>query len=158
MARSRFFSGFRARSRKVLLLAAVGFASIAATGQAAHAQVRVGVTAPGVRVRVGPPPVRVEARPARPSPTHVWIDGHWGWQRDRHVWVAGYWAVPPQTGYVWESGRWVNEGGAWVYYDGQWRAAPAPRVVYSPPPPPPPRHVERRDHRHDRGPGGWRHD
>jgi hypothetical protein len=156
MTRSRFFGG----SRKVFLLAMLGLASLAVTGQAAQAQVRAGVTAPGVRVRVGPPPVRVETRPARPSPAHVWIDGHWDWRRDRHEWVGGYWAVPPQTGYVWEAGRWVNEGGAWVYYQGQWRAAPAPtpRVVYAPPPAPAPRHMERRDHRHDRGPGGWRHD
>jgi hypothetical protein len=32
------------------------------------------------------PAVIVETRPPRPSPEHVWVQGHWGWHDERHGW------------------------------------------------------------------------
>jgi hypothetical protein len=104
----------------------------------AFAQVAVQFTVPGVRVSAAPPPVRVEVQPARPSPNHLWIAGHWGWRGGRHEWLGGHWAIPPQPGYVWEPARWTQENGQWVFFEGHWRLAapPQPTVVYEPPPEP----------------------
>jgi hypothetical protein len=113
--------------------------TLVAMAGAAQAQPRH-VLVPGVRVRVPPPAMRAEVRPARPSPNHLWIDGHWAWRGGGHVWVGGYWALPPAAGYVWEPARWVNEGGNWVFFEGHWRyeGAPAPAAAYYEPPPPAP--------------------
>src|SRR5262245_9298433 len=56
------------------------------------------VRGPGVRVRMAPPPMRVEVRPMAPSPRHVWAPGYWQWRGGRHVWMAGSWIVPPVVG------------------------------------------------------------
>jgi hypothetical protein len=103
----------------------------------ALAQVAVQFTVPGVRVMTAPPPARVEVQTARPSPSHMWIGGHWAWRANAHVWIPGHWAQPPVVGYTWEPARWVNQNGQWVFYEGHWRApAPQPTVVYEPAPAP----------------------
>jgi hypothetical protein len=95
-------------------------------------------------VRYAPPPVRVEVRPAAPSPRHYWVPGYWAWRGNTHVWNAGYWARPPSAGVVWVEPRWVQDNGEWYFEDGEWvpagsAGAPPPVVVtQSPPPPPPP--------------------
>ena len=36
------------------------------------------------------------ARPPRPTNTHIWVDGNWVWNRRAHTYVHrnGYWVVP----------------------------------------------------------------
>ena len=93
------------------------------------------IVAPGFRVRVAPPPPRVEVRPLAPSLTHVWTPGYWTWQDGRHVWVAGQWAVPPQAGHAWVEARWTLEGREWVFVPGHWApVATAPPIVVPPAP------------------------
>ena len=89
---------------------------------------------PMYRVRVAPPPMRVEVTPVAPSPNHVWIAGHWMWRGNRHVWVNGYYRMAPRPGRRWVQSRWVNQGGQWVFYDGYWQNGPAPVVVTRPQP------------------------
>jgi hypothetical protein len=65
--------------------------------------------------------MRFETRPPRPSPSHIWIGGYWGWENDTHVWIGGEWAEPPQPGYAWEQPRWRRHGHRWEYAPGYWR-------------------------------------
>jgi hypothetical protein len=90
----------------------------------------------GIRVRVAPPPLRQEVRPAAPSANHIWIDGHWAWRGGQHTWVQGVWAMPPAVGYVWVPARWENVGGEYVFYEGHWNYAqePVQETYYEPPP------------------------
>ena len=103
----------------------------------APAQVSVHVSVPAVRVRVAPPPLRVEVRPVAPSAAHVWVAGNWAWRGGRHVWIPGAWALAPRPGHVWVEPRWVQESAQWVFYEGYWNnpVEVTPSVVYQPAPP-----------------------
>ena len=109
----------------------------------ALAQIRVGIAAPGIRIRMAPPAPIVERVPISPSPRHSWVGGHWQWNamQGRHVWMRGYYHIAP-VGQVWVQAQWVNQGGEWVYSPGHWsggRAQPVyeqPQPVYQPPPQP----------------------
>jgi hypothetical protein len=97
-----------------------------------------------IRIQVAPPVPRVEVIPMAPSPRHVWVPGHWGWNGARHIWVGGYHDVPPYRGYTWIPSQWVNEGGYWVYRQGHWGpyaaqplGQPGDEYVVAAPPPPP---------------------
>jgi len=58
----------------------------------------------------------------RPSPSHVWIAGHWAWHA-RWVWVPGHWHLAP-AGRVWVAGRWWRgPKGRWHWTPGHWAAA-----------------------------------
>ncbi|MCG6961713.1 MAG: YXWGXW repeat-containing protein [Acidobacteria bacterium] len=74
-----------------------------------------------VLVRVPPPAARVEVRPARPGPGHVWVAGHWRWSGRRYVWASGHWARPPHAGAVWAAGHWARRGGGWLWVAGHWK-------------------------------------
>lgn len=74
-----------------------------------------------VVVRTPPPAARVEVRPARPGPGHVWIGGHWRWSGRRYVWAGGHWSRPPHPGAVWVAGHWARRGGGWVWVTGHWK-------------------------------------
>lgn len=67
-----------------------------------------------------PPAPRLEAVPASPGPTSVWVGGRWAWQRNTYVWrpgryvvarpgyvyAPGYWRKHPRSGWVWVAPRW----------------------------------------------------
>ncbi|RMF52050.1 MAG: hypothetical protein D6746_17105 [Bacteroidetes bacterium] len=72
-------------------------------------------------VKKRPPRVRREVQGHRPSHRHVWIPGHWAWERGRFVWRSGYWAVPPRPGAVWVAAHWVPRHDGWVFVAGYWR-------------------------------------
>jgi len=40
------------------------------------------------------PAAIVEAVPPAPSPAHVWVRGHWGWDEGRWNWHRGVWFRP----------------------------------------------------------------
>jgi hypothetical protein len=64
------------------------------------------------------------SRPPRPSETHIWIAGDWGWDshsriyvqktgywekpRQGHTYVDGYWKTSPQ-GKSWSKGHWQKD-------------------------------------------------
>jgi hypothetical protein len=122
--------------RKLALFATLSLLALAP--RPSHAQVRVGVALPGIRVEVGPPAPRYEPVPVAPSPRHQWIAGYWSMRTGQQAWVAGHWALPPAYGYVWEPARWEQVNGAWMYTPGHWRTSdqPDPAVAWQPPPPP----------------------
>ncbi len=72
-------------------------------------------------VRTGPPPARVEVRPALPYPEAVWIDGHWDYRGGNWVWAQGYWERRPFPGAVWIPGHWRETPGGWKWIPGHWR-------------------------------------
>lgn len=84
-----------------------------------------------------PPAPQREMIYERPTPTHVWIPGYWGWRDGRHVWVAGQWALAPRANLTWVPPRWEHRGGnRYAFVDGYWREAvmmaqpaPAPQQV-----------------------------
>jgi hypothetical protein len=45
-----------------------------------------------------PPAAPVEAVPAQPGPSYVWVLGSYTWQpaSRTYVWVPGHWTIPPQ--------------------------------------------------------------
>ncbi len=69
-------------------------------------------------VESGPPPLRIEVRPAPPSPDAVWIDGHWGWRADEYIWVEGHWERHPHGN--WVPGRWERRDRGYVWVRGYW--------------------------------------
>jgi WXXGXW repeat (2 copies) len=104
---------------KLMLPAALMVLSCAS----ATAQVRLGVNAGPLRIRIAPeapPPPRVERRPSRPSRNHVWIGGYWDRQGERWDWAPGRWERPEQRGSQWIKPRYQQEGGAYRYDPGHW--------------------------------------
>lgn len=62
----------------------------------------------------------VYARPAAPSPNHIWISGDWYWTGGRYQWREGHWDRP-RAGYAWRDGRWQNGRGGYKWVPGGWR-------------------------------------
>jgi hypothetical protein len=65
--------------------------------------------------------VVVAARPARPSSSHVWVDGHWTWRNDRYEWIEARWQQQPYANAEWVSPRWERRpDGHYTFYEGYW--------------------------------------
>lgn len=62
------------------------------------------------------------ARPQRPSQTHIWIDGDWGWNNRTQVYVqkAGYWEKP-RYGHSYVAGRWETSPRGKYWSRGHWQ-------------------------------------
>ena len=60
------------------------------------------------------------ARPAAPSPRHVWIDEEWEARDGVYVAVGGHWSAPPHPGWVWIPGHWVHEDRGEWWKPGHW--------------------------------------
>jgi len=69
--------------------------------------------------RMGPPPLRSEARTLQPGPEHVWIPGYWKWGGINYEWVDGRW-VKGKKGKVWVPGTWEQAGSHWAWRSGKW--------------------------------------
>lgn len=74
-----------------------------------------------IYVRVPPPPVQVEVRPAVPDRHHVWVGGYHRWDGHAYVWVPGRWDRPPHARTVWVSGHWSHHRRGWHWVPGHWR-------------------------------------
>ena len=116
-----------------LVAASLGLASVASADPVVRIDERVRVVIPAA------PAPRVDVIPARPSPTHTWVQGYWHWHpvEHRHVWVSGYWmphhqtvAPPPirieQPGvaltaqHFWVRGYWRWNGRSYEWIGGHW--------------------------------------
>lgn len=71
-------------------------------------------------VAARPSPPAVVARPPRPRPNYIWIDGEWYLSGGRYQYRQGYWA-PPRRGGVWVPGHWEKRRGGWYWSKGYWR-------------------------------------
>jgi len=62
------------------------------------------------------------ARPQRPSETHIWIEGDWGWNNQTHLYVqrAGYWERPRQ-GQTYVAGNWQTTQRGKSWNKGHWQ-------------------------------------
>lgn len=67
-----------------------------------------------------PPPPREEVIIERPSPRHVWVQGHWQRNGNEWLWVAGHWQQPPRHGAGWVPGHWDQRPRGWVWVPGHW--------------------------------------
>ena len=73
-------------------------------------------------IRQAPPMDEVEVMPMRPSPSHIWINGHYGYQQNRYIWNHGFYSVPPRGKTVWQRGEYYqNSNGYHTYKQGYWR-------------------------------------
>lgn len=63
-----------------------------------------------------------EARPPRPTNTHIWVDGNWVWNRNAHTYVRrnGYWVVP-NRGRAFVPGHWAVKRRGHYWVPGRWR-------------------------------------
>ena len=98
---------------RLLVAAAIFFASLAASPALAARR---------VYVRVAPPAPLVEVRLTAPSPRHIWIGGYHRWDGAAYVWVPGRYELPPRAGQVWVPGHWAHHrrhGHYWI--EGHWR-------------------------------------
>lgn len=70
---------------------------------------------PAVVVQQSPPRPYVEVVPAAPFAGAIWINGYWGWSRNRYEWVPGRYEHP-RSRHHWRDqprGGWSQEGGRW---------------------------------------------
>lgn len=78
-----------------------------------------------VYVQEPPPPPRREVivERERPSPEHIWVEGHWRWAGHGYDWVGGHWDHFPGGGRrEWVGGHWQNRPGqGWDWVEGHWR-------------------------------------
>ena len=74
-----------------------------------------------VVVKIAPPRLRVEHRPAAPGPGYVWVRGYNRWDGNAYVWVPGEWQRPPHAHAVWVAPRWQHRHDGYVFVEGRWR-------------------------------------
>jgi hypothetical protein len=70
-------------------------------------------------VKQAPPPVKAEVKPAAPSVTAIWIDGHWQWNGNRYVWKKGHWEKKAKG--AWVKGQWKKTGRGHKWVPGHWK-------------------------------------
>ena len=81
----------------------------------------VSAPAADVVIRLAPPRIRVERRPVRPGPNHVWISGYHRWDGNAYQWQGGRWEEPPVGHRRWEAHHYVRRNGGYVLVEGRWR-------------------------------------
>ncbi len=114
-------------SRRSLLAVSLigGLAFLGGCAASAHPQpVVVAAKTPAAVIYVKPAPPKHRphhAKPPRPGPRYVWIDGRWKWDGHRYVWVQGRWAKPPKHRRHWVSGQWKKTRHGWHWVPGHWR-------------------------------------
>jgi len=70
---------------------------------------------------------------AAPSPSYVWMSGHWNSENGQWKWVAAHWDLPPARNALWVGGHWAAEAGKWVWVNGAWNVSDPGQAQSSPP-------------------------
>lgn len=68
-------------------------------------------------------PTYIEApRPMRPSPSHVWVEGNWHWNRKKQMYNQsnGHW-VAPKRHRNYQPGRWKTNRRGHYWSPGRWK-------------------------------------
>jgi len=76
-----------------------------------------------VHINIGPPPLQVEVRPARPDPEYIWVGGYHEYDpgaRSYH-WHPGRWDRPPSQGARWVAPRYNRHGKEYQFQPGRWK-------------------------------------
>jgi len=83
----------------------------------------VSVSQAQIVVKVKPKPPKAIVKPPKPGPKHVWIDGHWQWDKQKkdYVWVKGHWTKPQRPGTVWVPGHWNETPKGFKWVPGHWK-------------------------------------
>ena len=116
------FLGTRCEVRDETFLMILSVAVISLSG-CVHERViyRERIPNPSDEISTQEPPEVIQERIAvAPSPVHVWIGGHWGWQHGAYAWAPGYWAVRPHYRSHWAPGAWSRHGHGWRWHHGRW--------------------------------------
>lgn len=66
-----------------------------------------------------PPAEAPEEITPPPSSQHIWIRGHWKWQKG-WVWINGQWVKRPHPDAVWIPGNYLKKHQHWVWVPGHW--------------------------------------
>lgn len=67
-----------------------------------------------------PPQPYAEVVPVAPYAGAIWINGYWGWSRNRYEWVPGRYERP-RPGYRWQPHHWRQQPrGGWSLEGGVW--------------------------------------
>ncbi|MDR3678678.1 MAG: YXWGXW repeat-containing protein [Flavipsychrobacter sp.] len=74
-----------------------------------------------IYVNIRPRHEVIVARPAPPSPRHVWVEEEWRPNHGHYEYAGGYWAAPPRPGVVWVPGHWRDTPRGSVWIAGHWR-------------------------------------
>lgn len=74
-----------------------------------------------VKVKPANPKV-VVVKPLKPGPKHIWVDGHWRWDKKRkeYIWIKGHWSKP-KKGHAWIPGHWKKVPGGFKWIPGHWK-------------------------------------
>ena len=72
-------------------------------------------------IRIAPPRIHVEKRPARPSPKHVWVNGYQRWDGNAYQWQGGKWDEPPAGHRKWVAHHYVRRDKGYVMVEGHWQ-------------------------------------
>jgi hypothetical protein len=67
-----------------------------------------------------PPPVKVEAPPAAPVATVVWVPGFWQWDGAAWIWIGGAYQLRPTASLTWRAPAWKPRGSVHVLVPGAW--------------------------------------
>ncbi len=67
-----------------------------------------------------PPPPKVEAPPAAPVATVVWVPGFWQWDGGTWIWIAGAYQLRPTASLSWRAPAWQPRGTIHVLVPGAW--------------------------------------
>ncbi len=67
-----------------------------------------------------------------PSPSYVWVAGHWNRTPDNWQWASGTWVQPPFSNAYWVPGYWQNRGGQYQWESAHWAATNQGVVVAKP--------------------------
>ncbi len=80
-----------------------------------------------VKVKPNKPKV-VVMKPAKANPGHVWIDGHWKWDKPSHqyIWVKGHW-IKEKKGHTWVPGHWKSAPSGHEWVPGHWKKGGHPK-------------------------------
>lgn len=58
-------------------------------------------------------------------PGFVWISGRWVQNNGQWVWMDGRWERE-RTGYAWSDGQWERRGNQWIWVEGRWTVSSQP--------------------------------
>lgn len=84
------------------------------------------ITVAQVVIKVKPKkPAISAAKPSKPAPAHIWIDGHWHWSNrcNKYIWKEGCWKKPTK-GKTWAKGHWDEAPGGHKWVPGHWKKEP----------------------------------
>ena len=79
------------------------------------------INAADIVVKLKPPALKVEKRPAAPGEGYVWVGGYHRWDGNAYVWTPGEWQRPPHEHAVWVAPRWEHRNGGYVFVEGRWK-------------------------------------